>query len=195
MALRLFLDGDWSSWEPWSTCDKDCGGGIERRYRVCEDFSDTGTYCEGRNSQEKACNTAGCAIGKELVSVNHRIFKSPGVLCVDGNWGGWTCWSDCTVTCGSSGHRNRVRHCDNPAPAHGGSPCSGKPEEEKPCDGMPPCPRGVWFPVTVVTDSVITMYSLQTGNGHFGRNGVPLIRFVAVRQSVDETESATSGYQ
>ena len=43
---------------------------------------------------------------------------------VDGNWGEWSSWSDCTKTCGG-GEQLRNRTCNNPAPANGGKDCEG----------------------------------------------------------------------
>ena len=36
--------------------------------------------------------------------------------------GGWTSWTSCSKSCGSG---KLTRTCTNPAPAHGGSDCSG----------------------------------------------------------------------
>jgi hypothetical protein len=77
--LFLFLDGQWSPWEEWSECDKDCGGGMKRRYRQCKGLSDTGKYCAKSNREEKVCNTKPCKIGKS-VFVYHTLLKSSGVL-------------------------------------------------------------------------------------------------------------------
>ena len=36
------------------------------------------------------------------------------------------------MTCGA-GVMSRERHCDNPAPAYGGSPCEGRHKDRKSC--------------------------------------------------------------
>ena len=42
---------------------------------------------------------------------------------VDGGYGNWDNWSECSVSCGG-GQRARRRKCDNPAPQHGGEDCA-----------------------------------------------------------------------
>ena len=53
-------------------------------------------------------------------------------LLVNGGWGEWGRWSECSVTCGP-GMRSRERKCDSPKPEYGGAPCNKteKIEEEK----------------------------------------------------------------
>ena len=41
---------------------------------------------------------------------------------VNGVNGGWSSWGSCSASCGSG---VQTRTCTNPAPAHGGSQCSG----------------------------------------------------------------------
>jgi len=49
-------------------------------------------------------------------------------MTIDGQWGGWGAWSDCTVQCGS-GVETRLRECNNPRAQHGGSACPGGQSE------------------------------------------------------------------
>ena len=51
---------------------------------------------------------------------------------IDGNWGAWSDWGSCSLTCGD-GQQLRQRQCDNPAP-DGGSECSGSEEEVLSCN-------------------------------------------------------------
>lgn len=44
------------------------------------------------------------------------------VSLVDGGYGSWSAYGDCSVTCGG-GQKVRRRKCDNPAPQHGGKDC------------------------------------------------------------------------
>ncbi|XP_053374246.1 cell surface hyaluronidase-like [Mercenaria mercenaria] len=49
-----------------------------------------------------------------------RPFKSRTP--VNGKYGPWTEWSECSTTCGK-GVQYRTRECNNPLPQHGGKPC------------------------------------------------------------------------
>ena len=59
------------------------------------------------------------------------------LLKVDGGWGEWYAWSECSVACGK-GEIRRLRICDNPAPQQGGK-CRGTNSETETCNG-PSCP-------------------------------------------------------
>ncbi|ESO90279.1 hypothetical protein LOTGIDRAFT_123434 [Lottia gigantea] len=52
---------------------------------------------------------------------------------VDGNWGEWSDYSNCSTTCGG-GTQNRTRLCDNPEPSNGGSTCSPPGSETRSCN-------------------------------------------------------------
>ncbi|XP_065061366.1 uncharacterized protein LOC135688444 isoform X2 [Rhopilema esculentum] len=52
---------------------------------------------------------------------------------VDGAWGQWTPWAQCSVNCGD-GVQERLRYCDDPAPSNGGAKCDGLAREEKACN-------------------------------------------------------------
>ncbi|XP_076859373.1 hemicentin-1 isoform X2 [Brachyhypopomus gauderio] len=51
---------------------------------------------------------------------------------VPGGYSDWEEWGSCSVTCGQ-GVQERVRLCNNPAPAHGGPPCQGPSVESRKC--------------------------------------------------------------
>ena len=59
------------------------------------------------------------------------------LLKVDGGWGEWYAWSECSVAC-EKGEIRRLRICDNPAPQQGGK-CRGTNSETETCNG-PSCP-------------------------------------------------------
>lgn len=54
---------------------------------------------------------------------------------VDGQWGPWRGWSDCSQTCGG-GTRNRTRLCNNPRPEFGGLDCAGDETEIEECSSQ-----------------------------------------------------------
>ena len=57
------------------------------------------------------------------------------VLSVDGDWGAWGSWADCSQTCGIS-TRTRERKCDNPPPTSGGLECQGDATDYENCTGV-----------------------------------------------------------
>lgn len=59
--------------------------------------------------------------------------KDNAALTIDGEWGPWSGWAECTASCGS-GKQNRFRMCNNPAPSKGGGFCPGEPIEWKSCN-------------------------------------------------------------
>ncbi|TRY68193.1 hypothetical protein DNTS_027843 [Danionella cerebrum] len=52
---------------------------------------------------------------------------------VDGSWGPWTSWGECSRTCGG-GVSSSMRHCDSPAPTGGGKYCLGERKRYRSCN-------------------------------------------------------------
>ncbi|KAE8636211.1 hypothetical protein XENTR_v10002887 [Xenopus tropicalis] len=59
---------------------------------------------------------------------------------IDGDWGPWSVWGECTRTCGG-GVSSSIRHCDSPAPSGGGKYCLGERKRYRSCN-TDPCPSG-----------------------------------------------------
>ena len=57
---------------------------------------------------------------------------------VDGQWGEWMTWSQCSHSCGG-GQRDRQRQCDDPQPQFGGADCVGADVQTDYCNNDP-CP-------------------------------------------------------
>ena len=55
------------------------------------------------------------------------------ILQVDGGWGDYGDWSECSAECGG-GTQTRTRECNNPAPEHGGADCEGTGSETRTCN-------------------------------------------------------------
>ena len=68
---------------------------------------------------------------------NQMIFIFLLIYLVDGKWGEWEAWSECSTTCGP-GTKVRTRECGSPAPQYGGE-CPGNGQETEPCT-IRPCP-------------------------------------------------------
>lgn len=59
---------------------------------------------------------------------------------VDGAWGPWSTWGECSRTCGG-GVSTSVRHCDSPRPTIGGKYCLGERKRHRSCN-IDECPPG-----------------------------------------------------
>ncbi|XP_058823570.1 hemicentin-1-like [Topomyia yanbarensis] len=128
----------WSPWGEWSACSSSCGKGTQFRSRICLLLSGSPAHgaqynCMGENVQVKSCEMLPCP--------------------VNGGWGMWTKWSNCSQDCvaeytGQKSIRFRNRTCDSPPPSLGGKPCIGEDHEEEVCS-VRLCPvDGEWTPWT-----------------------------------------------
>lgn len=77
----------WSTWSAWSPCSVSCGGGVQRRERVCNNRGHGNSGCSGLSVQEQQCNQEPCPIE---------------------GWSEWTPWSRCDNL---SGEQQRKRQC------------------------------------------------------------------------------------
>ena len=82
------------------------------------------------------------------------VLKNNFCFAVDGGYGPWGEFSDCTVTCGG-GTRERTRLCDNPKPEFGGKTCEGQGLGEsvqtESCNVELPCPSKWCYSVSTRT--------------------------------------------
>ncbi|KAF7695326.1 hypothetical protein HF521_007049 [Silurus meridionalis] len=126
--------GGWSAWGNWGACGGTCKveGGFtpeQQRQRTCTNpypsVEPRGNDCPGSSTDSQHCtNLPFCP--------------------VNGNWGPWLAFSECSVTCGV-GQRTQNRNCDNPAPKHKGSACSGENSRTEICVVSKNCPaNGHW---------------------------------------------------
>lgn len=59
---REAINGGWSSWTSWNTCDKTCGDGIQHRIRRCDRPrpQNGGLPCYGNELDQRKCNVKKC---------------------------------------------------------------------------------------------------------------------------------------
>ncbi|XP_037550324.1 SCO-spondin-like [Nematolebias whitei] len=109
------VDGQWSTWTPWSQCSVSCGTGLRSRYHFCSSpqRSGSGLPCLGPHRDDQVCITTPCD--------RH------------GAWSLWNKWTECTKSCGV-GVQSRRRHCDNPTPEGEGNYCEGLGTEVIACN-------------------------------------------------------------
>jgi hypothetical protein len=98
-----------SEWNGYTPCDKECGGGSQKRTRVVVTSpSNGGTLCPAL-VEDRKCNTQGCTPVDCAVS-------------------GWGQFNECSKLCGG-GTRVRNRNIDT-EPMHGGGACPELSQEE-----------------------------------------------------------------
>jgi len=110
-----------SQWTDWSKCNKDCGGGQQRRSRHLSGSLHTGNCSRTPLGQIRPCN------------LQHCRSDSPSGDCVLSDW---MPWAVCSVSCGN-GSTTRKRSL---SPAKGdGKGCGGAVQEMGDCTARP-CP-------------------------------------------------------
>lgn len=69
------VNGGWSPWNNWSSCQRTCGGGTQLRYRTCTHPlpQHHGKPCIGQGSMSRSCNTFSCPHGKRLVLCENNM--------------------------------------------------------------------------------------------------------------------------
>ena len=141
LPIHVLVHGRWTDWTP-AICTTTCGPGTITQHRTCSNPAPLhwGNVCVGDRTYHTTCYLRECP--SESISPLD-IFASNEVLLqkVNGQWTLWTGWTTCTVTCGG-GTRTRDRACTNPAPQHGGAPCSTLPlgaRHTEDCS-LNPCP-------------------------------------------------------
>ncbi|KAI0227776.1 hypothetical protein LSAT2_021736 [Lamellibrachia satsuma] len=89
----------------------------------------------------KKCYSGPCENGATCLDrINsYECFCVPGYngdncehIVVDGGWGAWSTWGECSESCGR-GAQIRHRQCNNPSPMNGGNYCLGSSTETLPC--------------------------------------------------------------
>ncbi|XP_068700145.1 uncharacterized protein [Montipora foliosa] len=140
------VNGNWNSWSMWSFCSVKCGPGKRERMRKCDNPPPRfgGESCVGSDRQTMPCSLSDCP--------------------VDGKWGKWSPWTECSATCGAA-KRSRTRECDHPPAAHGGKTCDGPEKQEEYCDLEPCMVSGDYTPWGSWTECDVTC-----GGGHRQRS-------------------------
>ena len=73
ISLNLFVEdsvnGQWSEWDPWSSCSATCDGGTQHRVRHCNDPApqNGGSDCVGESSESRPCGESECPGRSRLI--------------------------------------------------------------------------------------------------------------------------------
>ncbi|XP_068616631.1 adhesion G protein-coupled receptor B1 [Brachionichthys hirsutus] len=62
------VDGEWQPWSVWSGCSKTCGGGSQKRNRICYGPFFGGLHCPGEREEVQHCNGKRCPEPHEICS-------------------------------------------------------------------------------------------------------------------------------
>ena len=118
-AIPCPVDGIWGIWKNVTSCSVSCGGGLLQQKRLCTPPENGGKNCIGNETRDVGCNSKPCPL--------------------NGGWGIWSEWGNCSRDCGENGEQTRMRICDNPVPDINGKPCEGDNQETRKCEGIPAC--------------------------------------------------------
>ena len=117
------VDCKWGQWTAWGSCPVTCGGGTWTSTRVIgQEAVCGGSNCTGNSTRDQPCNTNCCP--------------------VDCQWGQWTEWGDCSLTCGG-GTRMATRGYKQEAECSG-SKCVGYSTRNQACNKNG-CPFGTYL--------------------------------------------------
>ncbi|EDO42270.1 predicted protein [Nematostella vectensis] len=123
-------------------------------------YGNRAKHCDKMSECDRMCQNLWCAIRGEPLCRTKRLPPARGTECgegkwcmygscvnntmipvkLDGDWGEWSRWTDCSRTCGS-GVTTMERKCDNPKPINGGHYCIGEKRRYRICNDKP-CPEG-----------------------------------------------------
>ncbi|XP_069137146.1 A disintegrin and metalloproteinase with thrombospondin motifs 6-like [Argopecten irradians] len=120
---------------------------------LCEDVEEemcSTLWCRYKNKCTTKLEAAaeGTICGKNKWCFNGECVEiGERPLAINGNWGEWSSWSECSRTCGA-GVSIVQRHCENPPPSNGGKYCIGERKRYRICN-TDPCPENTPNFITV----------------------------------------------
>uniref|UniRef100_A0A9J8CF79 Thrombospondin 1a n=1 Tax=Cyprinus carpio carpio TaxID=630221 RepID=A0A9J8CF79_CYPCA len=98
------VNGGWGPWSPWDSCAVTCGGGLQRRHRLCNSPAPKygGKECLGDSKGTRLCNAQPCPVDGCL---SNPCFA--GTKCTSFPDGSWKC-GECPV-----GYTGDGVHCQD----------------------------------------------------------------------------------
>ncbi|XP_072284946.1 thrombospondin-1 [Pyxicephalus adspersus] len=130
------INGQWGPWSPWDLCSVTCGGGAQKRERLCNNPKPQfgGKDCLGDSVDSRICNKQDCPIDGCL---SNPCFA--GVKCTSFADGSWHCGAcpmgyigngvectdvdECKEVPDACFNLNSVHRCENTEPGYNCLPC------------------------------------------------------------------------
>lgn len=132
--------------------DSQCQQVFGKEFRHCPNTTDEDVcsqlWC--RVEDEPMCHTKngslpwvdGTTCGDRKLCLEGKCLEEEDVVkpkpAVDGNWGPWSAWGECSRTCGGGVHFS-FRDCNDPEPQNGGKYCQGQRAKYQSCN-IEECP-------------------------------------------------------
>ncbi|XP_056092704.1 thrombospondin-1-like [Rhinichthys klamathensis goyatoka] len=139
------VNGGWGPWSPWDSCSVTCGGGLQRRHRLCNSPAPKhgGKECLGDSKGSRLCNSQSCPVDGCL---SNPCFAS--AKCTSFPDGSWKC-GECPVGYTGDGVHcqdideckevpdacfvlNGVHQCENTEPGYNCLPCPPRYSGQQP---------------------------------------------------------------
>lgn len=131
-----------------------------------------------------------------------EVYPTPKVP-INGGWSDWLNSGTCSKTCGG-GLQNQTRSCTNPAPANGGSQCSGSTSQQTACNTQACTPDSTDFivennkvlnPGEFWGNSVLRLYFQKDGNLVLYKNSVQVLWSSNTQQNCSLVSSCVAALQ
>eukprot|EP00450_Noctiluca_scintillans_P033294 CAMPEP_0194550104 /NCGR_PEP_ID=MMETSP0253-20130528/95540_1 /TAXON_ID=2966 /ORGANISM="Noctiluca scintillans" /LENGTH=1755 /DNA_ID=CAMNT_0039397539 /DNA_START=38 /DNA_END=5304 /DNA_ORIENTATION=- len=150
-------DCRWGEWHDWNGCTAACDGVTRRSRDISIHGSGKGKFCDGPQEEVVPCNPGkgekppeecqkgvpvDCKspIGNLGDPVQFLVARdSANEKCIDGKWGSWAEWADCSASCEGGvtwRHRHVVRQAN-----HCGEPPYGLQQDYKQCNAEVSCSK------------------------------------------------------
>lgn len=131
------------------TADRQCELVLGHGYRLCSYMPVCQhLWCSQGGGEREGCLTkhmpwadgTTCGNGSWCQRGTCVIRDPHALIPVDGGWGGWNKFGECSRSCGG-GIKRATRECNNPPPANGGGYCIGRRMKFQSCN-TEDCPKG-----------------------------------------------------
>jgi len=84
------VNGGWSNWSSWSSCSYSCGGGTQKKVRLCNEpfAANGGLECSGQPEETRPCNEQLCPskIARRVSRTQNKFLGFSTYWCFWASW-------------------------------------------------------------------------------------------------------------